>query len=73
MPLYVYTCPKGHVIDLFRPVANRHDAVNCEVCNDPATLEVQTSIFDPKMGVDPGFPTAWDRWAKTHERAAKGK
>lgn len=73
MPLYHYKCPDGHGMDDIRKVAERHDAPNCDTCGKPTTLEIQTSEFDPDMGLDPDFPTASDRWAKTHWRAAKGK
>lgn len=73
MPLYHYTCEKGHGQDDIRKVDERHDAPSCETCGGPTSLEVQTSVFDPKMGLDSGFPSAWDKWAKTRKNAAKGK
>lgn len=72
MPLYVYECPKGHTVEALRKVEQRHDLMLCE-CGEPTRLQVQVAAFDPDMGLDPGFPTAYDRWAKTHSRAAKGK
>lgn len=72
MPLYVYTCPNGHTVDLIQSVEERHNAPPCD-CGAATTLEIQVSSFDPDMGLDPDFPTASDRWAKTHWKAAKGK
>ena len=42
--------------------------VECEVCGHRATRQISapTIALD---GTDPGFPTAWDKWAKSHERA----
>lgn len=73
MPLYVYECKNAHLTDIIRPVEERHTPTLCEKCFQPATLVVQTAAFDPKMGLDAGFPTAYERWAKTHARAARGK
>jgi len=73
MPLYHYKCEKGHGTDDMRKVDERNDAPPCGLCGGPTTLEIQTSAFDPKMGLDSGFPSAYDKWAKVHSRAAKGK
>lgn len=73
MPLYVYRCPKGHSTEVLRSVESRADPIHCEKCERQAELEIQTSVFDPRMGCDSGFPTAYDKWAKTHSRNAKDK
>ncbi len=73
MPFYIYRCKNGHETDSLRSVDDRHNPTLCETCAQPATLEVQTAAFDPKMGLDSGFPSAYDRWAKVHSRASKGK
>lgn len=73
MPLYVYACPKGHVSDTIRRVAERHDLFPCPDCGATTELQVQTAAFDPKMGCDPGFPTAYEKWAKVHSKAAREK
>jgi len=73
MPLYLYRCPDGHSTEDLRKVDERHDPRPCGLCGKTATLEVQVAAFDPRMGLDAGFPTAYDRWAKSHARDAKGK
>lgn len=73
MPLYVYECKNGHATEHIRRVDDRHSPTTCDECSQPATLAVQTAAFDPKMGLDSGFPTAYERWAKTHSRASRGK
>ena len=73
MPLYTYRCPKGHATEDIRKVDERHDPRPCGLCGEEAVLEIQTASFDPRMGLDPSFPTAYDRWANTHRRASKGR
>lgn len=73
MPLYCYVCPRNHETDLVRPVAERNDPVECEVCGQPAGLEIQTAAFDPRMGLDPSFPTMQSKWAKARYKASKGR
>lgn len=73
MPLYVYGCPNGHKTEDIRRVEHRHDPTKCETCGEQAGLEVQTAAFDPRLGLDPGFPTMQDKWAKARERAARAK
>lgn len=73
MPFYVYKCKNGHETDSLRKVEDRHNPTQCDTCAQPATLEVQTSVFDPRMGLDQGFPSAYDKWAKVRRNAAKGK
>lgn len=73
MPLYTYACPNGHVTDDLRKVEERHNAPTCH-CGESTKLEVQPPNFDwARMGCDSAFPTFYDKWAKAHERAAKGK
>lgn len=73
MPLYTYACAGEHTMDLIRKVDERHEPVVCEECGKTMTLEVQTSVFDPRMGLDPSFPSAYDKWAKTRTKAGKGR
>lgn len=73
MPLYHYRCEDGHGMDDIRKVEERHDAPTCYLCGKPTVLEIQTAVFDPRMGLDPAFPTMQDKWAKARYRASKGK
>lgn len=73
MPLYVYECTScGRKTEDMRKVEERHDPAECYFCGNAAQLAVQPVAFDyAKMGTDPGFPTANDRWAKSHTRDAR--
>ena len=44
-------------------------AIPCEKCGGDAqfTLRAPRFVLD---GCDPSYPTAWDRWAKVHEKEA---
>ena len=42
----------------------------CVKCGQPAESIISTCNFR-LPGTDPGFPTAYDRWATTHERRAR--
>lgn len=65
MPIYQYGCANGHVSDALRKVDERKDPFPCPQCGEPTTHEVTVVAFDNlRMGVDSGFPTAYDRWAK---------
>lgn len=69
MPIYVYACEScGKSTDQVRPVAHRNDPLDCPFCGHATHLEVQPVGFDCGGGTDPGFPTAYDRWAKRHTR-----
>jgi putative FmdB family regulatory protein len=70
MPLYSYNCPGcGKAFEAIKSVADRATAV-CPSCSDEAKQAVcaPTIALD---GTDPGFPTAYDAWAKKHERAGR--
>lgn len=72
MPLYTYGCASGHQQDEIRGVEERHKPLKCDLCKKSMKLQIQTSVFDPRMGLDSGFPSAYDKWAKTRKNAAKG-
>lgn len=75
MPLYVYHCDAcGKTTEDMRKVEARYDPTSCYFCGQPAALAVQPVALDYRgMGTDPAFPTAWDRWAKKHEKDAAKK
>lgn len=66
--IYEYKCPNGHISTRLRKMANRHESTTCKVCGEQASFIVSapTSMLD---GTDPGFPDAYDKWAKVHENA----
>lgn len=65
MPLYDYRCPKcSHVFDALKKVDDRHSAP-CPECGATAEHKIlKAAALDYRMGTDPGFPTAYDKWAK---------
>ena len=72
MPLYEYFCKNcNERFDDFRTVDKRHSA-KCEKCNKMAKKVLSVVRIDyAGMGVSPDFPTAWDKWDKTHRKEAK--
>lgn len=74
MPIYTYECSCGTVTEDLRSVSARHDPVICPACGKNAALAVTPVAFDNlHMGVDPAFPTAYDRWAKLQRSKNTGK
>lgn len=45
-------------------------SISCKVCGGPAQRVLTAPVFHLD-GSDPGYPTAYDKWAKDHEKAAK--
>lgn len=69
MPLYEYLCEAGHVTDNFAKVADRRNPVTCH-CGLQAQLKI-SAVKTHLDGTDPGFPDAYDKWAKLHEKAGR--
>jgi len=69
MPLYSYECTCGAVFDELKPVSERKEE-KCKSCGATAKQRITTVAFDPKMGLDFGFPTMAERWNRTHRNAA---
>lgn len=69
MILYDFKCRDcGESFEGFAKISEREK--DCPNCGGVAARQVST----PRIGLDgtdPAFPTAWDRWAKQHEDAAK--
>lgn len=74
MPIYSYECSCGAVTEELRGVSRRNDAMECPECGGEAKLAITPVAFDNlRMGVDSGFPTAYDRWAKLQRSKNTGK
>lgn len=43
----------------------------CPQCGHNATRLISTPRLDPRLGIDPAFPTMGDRWAKVREERAR--
>ena len=69
MPLYNYECACGASFDELKPVSERHTE-KCKNCGATAKQRITTVAFDPRMGLDSGFPTMVERWNRTHRKAA---
>lgn len=74
MPIYDYTCDAGHLTEVLRRVEDRHDPVACGECGSVAELKIGAPHFGVlKMGVDPGFPSFYDKWARIQRSKNSGK
>ena len=58
-----FKCPSSHITERF--IDSEVETIMCE-CGETATkiLSVGTIMLD---GTDPGFPSAYDRWARIRE------
>ena len=68
MPIYEFKCEEGHVSTRLRSVENRMEPTTCKKCDKQANF----IISKPSIaldGTDPGFPGAYDKWAREHENA----
>jgi len=69
MPVYEYKCQScGEVTDELRSMFIREDDGTCPSCGNVTKYRISSphSMLD---GTDPGFPGAFHKWARTHERA----
>ena len=72
MPMYDYVCEAGHVFEEINSVNKRH-ATSCE-CGSAATMHILNApVIDPRMGVDPDFPTAAAQWDRKQRRKSTGQ
>jgi hypothetical protein len=60
-------CPEGHVTEVF---GYSDDTFRCGECGQEAK-RIISPIRCKLEGVSGDFPSASDKWAKRHERAAK--
>lgn len=73
MPMYEYKCPECETqFEKLQRVAERKSAP-CPECGQPGKQQLTTASFDPRMGLDPDFSTAWDKWGKSMEGRTSGK
>lgn len=73
MILYEYFCPQcGIRFEAFQTVAERA-ACPCPECTAIAEQKLVPIRFDPSMGTDPDFPTAYAAWGKKHRRLGDGR
>lgn len=71
MPLYNYKCPEGHTFEELNSVKDRLVA-KCPECATGAQMEVSAPHLDYyNMGVQSGFPTALQKWARMHRKEAR--
>ena len=57
-----FTAELDDSVELYRP---------CPKCGTLCNRIVGTFTMPLSMGVDPDFPTAWDRWARAHKHQTK--
>jgi putative FmdB family regulatory protein len=73
MPVYMYTCPKGHVHDELKSLKDRATDP-CPECGKTAKLTIVPVHLDYiNCGVDLGLPTAAAKWSKMQWRKNTGK
>jgi putative FmdB family regulatory protein len=73
MPVYDYRCGEcNHVFTKMKPIDERRTDT-CPECKSDAKQVILKTAALPigKMGCDPAFPTAWDKWEKRQRSKAK--
>jgi hypothetical protein len=65
--LFEFECDDGHQFEeMVKPKVRR---IKCPTCSVGASRLVSTGHINyRRMGVDPDFPTAGDKWAKMQEQ-----
>lgn len=72
MPTYEYECDQcGNRFDAVKKIADRHYA--CCSCGYSARHVITACHFDPRMGVDPDFPTFASKWDRKHLALQEGR
>ena len=74
MPLYDYQCQQClEVFEAHNSVSNRGWTV-CPKCSGEAMHVILTApMMDPRMGLDPSFPSAAAKWRAAAIRRARGE
>lgn len=71
MPIYQYQCPMCKYISEYScSISERKEPKGCKKCSSEANFIVSA----PRValdGTDPGFPGAYDKWARIHENHGK--
>ena len=69
MKVYDYKCRSCQAVHEHFVANSDVHAVSCRDCGAEATRLAPCPRFKLD-GCDPGYPTAYDKWAKDHEKAA---
>lgn len=67
MRIYDFRCAEGHITEKFIDSETRK--IQCPECDAEAERVISPCNFHLD-GCDPGFPGAYDRWAKDHKQRA---
>lgn len=72
--MYDYRCEHcGHAFEALVEVQERHTQP-CSECHGSAKQAIRSvPMLDPRMGLDPDFPTAYRNWGTKHEKLADGR
>lgn len=68
--IFDFRCPDGHTKE--RNVPSDTRTVTCDTCGKDAQ-RIISGGFVKLPGWDPGYPGAYDKWARDHEKRAKVK
>ncbi len=68
MPLYSYSCDKGHSTEALRPMAARHDPLDCTECKGAMSLRIALThrspdgiySYAPNIGNADTFDRKWE-------------
>lgn len=73
MPMYDYVCRScAHKFEDIQSVSLRETSV-CPACESTAAMVIRVAPrLDPRMGLDPGFPSAYAKWRVNAERRGRG-
>ena len=68
--LYDFKCSSCGYLDE-RLVHPEQRLLNCPKCNESTYKRVISPVRSKLDGTDPGFPDAYDKWARDHEKAGR--
>lgn len=72
--LYEFRCLNsdecGHVFDEYVAYEDIH-TVKCPDCGSDSRKQISATQVDPRLGLDPSFPTMQDKWARIRRQRAK--
>lgn len=72
MPIFEYKCAACDAVREILCLREPRVATAPCKCGAQATYQISAPHFDPRMGINAdAFPTAGDRWARTHEDQLK--
>lgn len=71
--LYEFECKNEDCKTRFDEYVTYEDipTVKCPECGTDTTRLYSPLRMDPRLGVDPSFPTMADKWARTRRQRAK--